>query len=288
MKKFYILFIISFLSFTNLFGSSYDTIIKTPNLAGMGNAGISLGEGINALYYNPAALAEVEYSEVSASYSFLFSDSLIRYNTLGYYFGDNGDGGIAIGLVSSGLNGSFSDYSDSFFRNYNENTILFGYGFNVYNGLSFGVKVKTFMVTTTASALGWGVDLGGLYNINNICKLNFLVKNVGLSEIKWTTGNIDVYNTEYDAGIMISPLPGINFGFDMYNINENTFCFNSGIEVWFVKRIAVRTGIYRNLNKDYVYTFGGSVVFNNLFFEYGIEIYNEISSTQTIGLDYKF
>ncbi len=291
MKKRVVIFLLYFLIiFTlSLKANIYNEMIKVPEIVGEGNTGLSFGEGLNGLFFNPASLSGFSYNELSITYTSLYSVSDIRYNTAGYYFGDKGDGGIAIGIVSSGLSTSISYNSDSFFQNYNENIILFGYGFNLYNLVDIGIKIKTFMATSTATALGWGIDMGILYNIYNIGRIGLVINNIGNSEIKWSTGNLDTYQTKYSTSILLIPIPGIKVGMDINSFTDSsTVTFNTGIEIWLIKKIAIRSGIYRNMNKDYIYTVGGSLVYNNIFFTYGIEFFNEISPSHSIGIDYKF
>jgi tetratricopeptide (TPR) repeat protein len=227
---------------------------------GMGNAYTALADDVNAIYYNPAGLAQLDESQFTSGYGKLYwglddgsnlGSGFVGYAHPLYHWGTLGAGWLNFGL--QGL--------------YQENSFIFSYGNNLKKKLLAGFNLKLlykkyeknpytenaiddFGQTTGErdpvfskgySKTGFSTDLGLLYKFNR-------EYSVGLSLT-------DINQPCMDLKDNSSKIPiAIKSGF-LYNSDFLTFALDttfrngdvnvySGVEKWFSKRtFGVRAGL---------------------------------------------
>jgi tetratricopeptide (TPR) repeat protein len=228
---------------------------------GMGNAYTALADDVNAIYYNPAGLAQLDECQFTSGYGKLYwgldDGSNLGSGFIGYAHPLYHWGTLGAGWVNFGLQGL-----------YRENSFIFSYGNRLRKRLLAGLNLKLLSkkygkTTYTENALidggpgvtgerdpvfsegysktGFSTDLGFLYKFNREYSL-------GLSLIDINQPCMDLKDSKSKVPI------GVKSGF-LYNSDFLTFAFDttfrngdvnvySGAEKWFLNRtFAVRAGL---------------------------------------------
>ncbi|MDH5661400.1 MAG: tetratricopeptide repeat protein [Elusimicrobiota bacterium] len=228
---------------------------------GMGNAYTALADDVNAIYYNPAGLAQLDECQFTSGYGKLYwgldDGSNLGSGFIGYAHPLYHWGTLGAGWVNFGLQGL-----------YRENSFILSYGNRLNKRLLAGLNLKLLSkkygkTTYTENALidggpgvtgerdpvfsegysktGFSTDLGFLYKFNREYSL-------GLSLIDINQPCMDLKDSKSKV-----PL-GVKSGF-LYNSDFLTFAFDttfrngdvnvySGVEKWFLNRtFAVRAGL---------------------------------------------
>jgi len=228
---------------------------------GMGNAYTALADDVNAIYYNPAGLAQLDECQFTSGYGKLYwglddgsnlGSGFVGYAHPLYHWGTLGAGWLNLGL--QGL--------------YQENSFIFSYGNSLKKRLLAGFNLKLLYkkygkTPYTENALidggpgvsgerdpvfskgysrtGFSSDLGLLYRFNREYSL-------GLALIDINQPHMDLKDNK--SGVPI----GVRSGF-LYNSDFLTFAFDttfrngdvnvySGVEKWFLKRtFGARAGL---------------------------------------------
>ncbi|MFB0527605.1 MAG: tetratricopeptide repeat protein [bacterium] len=228
---------------------------------GMGNAYTALADDVNAIYYNPAGLAQLDECQFTSGYGKLYwgldDGSNLGSGFIGYAHPLYHWGTLGAGWVNFGLQGL-----------YRENSFILSYGNRLRKRLLAGLNLKLLSkkygkTTYTENALidggpgvtgerdpvfsegysktGFSTDLGFLYKFNREYSL-------GLSLIDINQPCMDLKDSKSKVPI------GVKSGF-LYNSDFLTFAFDatfrngdvnvySGVEKWFSNRtFAARAGL---------------------------------------------
>jgi len=228
---------------------------------GMGNAYTALADDVNAIYYNPAGLAQLDESQFTSGYGKLYwgldDGSNLGSGFVGYAHPLYHWGTLGAGWVNFGLQGL-----------YRENSFILSYGNSLNRRLLAGLNLKLLskkygkdrytenalidggpgvtgerdpVFSEGYSKTGFSSDLGLLYKFNR-------EYSVGLSLIDINQPHMDLKDNKSKVPI------GVKSGF-LYNSDFLTFAFDttfrngdinvySGAEKWFSNRtFGVRAGL---------------------------------------------
>lgn len=228
---------------------------------GMGNAYTALADDVNAIYYNPAGLAQLDECQFTSGYGKLYwgldDGSNLGSGFIGYAHPLYHWGTLGAGWVNFGLQGL-----------YRENSFILSYGNRLNKRLLAGLNLKLLskkygkdrytenalidggpgvtgerdpVFSEGYSKTGFSSDLGLLYKFNR-------EYSVGLSLIDINQPHMDLKDNKSKVPI------GVKSGF-LYDSDFLTFAFDttfrngdvnvySGVEKWFLNRtFAVRTGL---------------------------------------------
>ncbi|MFB0527224.1 MAG: tetratricopeptide repeat protein [bacterium] len=228
---------------------------------GMGNAYTALADDVNAIYYNPAGLAQLDECQFTSGYGKLYwgldDGSNLGSGFVGYAHPLYHWGTLGAGWVNFGLQGL-----------YRENSFIFSYGNSLKKRLLAGLNLKLLYkkygkTLETENALidggpgvtgerdpvfsegysktGFSTDLGFLYKFNR-------EYSVGLALTDINQPHMDLKDNKSRIPI------GVRSGF-LYNSDFLTFAFDttfrrgdinvySGVEKWFLNRsFGVRSGL---------------------------------------------
>ena len=227
---------------------------------GMGNAYTALADDVNAIYYNPAGLAQLDECQFTSGYGKLYwgldDGSNLGSGFVGYAHPLYHWGTLGVGWLNFGLQGL-----------YRENSFILSYGNTLKKKLLAGLNLKLLskkygktLYTESAiddsgnttgerdpvfskgySKTGFSTDLGFLYKFNREYSL-------GLSLIDIIQPHMDLKDNKSRVPI------GVRTGF-LYNSDFLTFAFDttfrngdinvySGAEKWFLNRtFGVRAGL---------------------------------------------
>jgi len=246
--------------------ASYLDIGLGPRAQGMGNAFTGLADDALAMYYNPAGVGQLFEKEVGFSYAALYSG-------LDYPTGKSNLGDMFIGYVhplpdkiGGTIGGMWLNRQAS--NIYSENSFIVSYGRRIREGIYVGANFKILQLAYSptlwtydenlgignewdeggtsdpvfdkgTSAVGVGLDLGVLFDINERLRVGFCVKdfnqpNVSLKDPNPVPMSIKV-GAKYEMGEyrMLCDLTTRNYDYNL----------NLGVEWWMTEMpIGIRGG----------------------------------------------
>jgi hypothetical protein len=254
-------------------------IEPSARIAGMGNAGVALPTGLDAVYFNPAAIAEADRYGISVSHSEWLADIHYDYVAAAIPAGKWGSAYAAITALNSGEIdvrtvsqplGTGEKYSVS------DIAIGLGYGRQLTDRFSAGGQI-TFVQETiwNTSASTFTIDVGTHYQVSDDglhigASLSHLGTQTGFNgrDLRITYDNVPGQNGDNGAlpGEIFTgdfPVPilfrfGVGMPFrlsqqtkldvevDAFHPSDNSESVSFGSEATFGNRLALRAG-YQNL-----------------------------------------
>ena len=272
---------------------------------GMGEAFVAMSDDVNSIYWNPAGLSKIRFSELTVSYLKYIID--INSGHLAYTMP------VRIGVLGIGI--IYLDYG-KFDLTTEENPLgvgitytaydiasIISYGFCISNKLAFGLSMKgIYEKIYNYDANAVAIDFGVLYKtpINNL-NLGFVVKNLGVQ----TKAFID---EKYNLPLAFT------LGFAWYGfseklrlsvdltrfyepISDKIIDISAGIEYLWKNLISFRFGyqtkgdeLKTGSSKDCITGFSVGLGFKikRLIIDYAFLPFNELGDTHRLSLSIKF
>ena len=273
--------------------------------AAMGNAFIALANDVNAIYWNPAGLSELQSSEGAFMYNSYIAD--IKYSYLaGAFKTKAGNFGLSVALLDAG--------------DMLQTTLKVGGGYDVIGSYtakdrviqcSYGAKYKDFSYGASAkiinqkildsSANAYAIDLGAQYKLKTTSelggiKLGATINNIG-NRVKFDqeSERLPIY---LKLGVSICPgIKSVIGVFDVKIANDNNMVFNAGTEyIYQMKQgqIAGRLGFDSSNDAGSGITLGVGIKFVRLSnlkdfqFDYAFVPYGDLDNSHRVSLSVKF
>ncbi len=266
-------------------GTTFGQFLKiepSSRFAGMGNAGTSFSEGLDAAYYNPAAVVGVSEREAQFTHSAWFADigynyaaAAIPIQKLGTFYASAtvlNSGDIQVRTVTQPLGtGELFHVTDL--------AISLGYGHAFDDRLAVGISANYVQETIwNSSAHAWTFNLGTLYRVSaNGLAIGASLLNFG-TDASFSGDDLRItYDQDPDVGGDNATLPAdkftgsysvpvlfrvgvsmpyrlnqntrLNVAIDAFHANDNFESASPGAEVVFKERLAIRAG-WQNLFLD--------------------------------------
>lgn len=211
MKKNKILFSLLVVS-QNLFAGGFDDLGNSARVVSMGGANIALADAPYSIFYNPAGINKITNLSLSTTYSNLYpgiTDDNLNYFSLSAVvpweiIGEFGVGGT---FLNSKL--------------WKENTFIFSYAREVYDGIALGGSLKLLRWSAEAapgesalSYFGFTFDAGAHYTFSNLIDNSDL--RVGVSILNITQPST-AQNESEDAKLPMSIGAGLAYISNMHN-----------------------------------------------------------------------
>jgi hypothetical protein len=148
---------------------------------GMGGAFTAIADDATASYWNPAGLTKIENIEATFMYSANMSVDR-QFNYFGYAQW-LGVGGLGVSWINAGMS-DMENRDDSGHllgsEDTGNNAIAFSYGMEVGSLMVGGTaKVLHQSVMGTDSETGFGLDLGGMFNLSDNVTAGMVVRDIG-------------------------------------------------------------------------------------------------------------
>jgi len=267
---------------------------------GMGGAFVSLVGDVTAGYWNPGALARLNYPQFSLMHDERFGNLVnYDYGAVAIPWGTNSSLGLSVirlgvddvpntqgawlDLNNNGYfdNGDRLDYSKINFFNAADWAFIATYSKQHSEKLSYGVNLKVISRSIdNGSAWGIGFDIGALYSITPKFRVGANLMDVTTTLLAWNTGRKELITptakigSSYDIPFFktgrITPTVDFDVRFEnrrfasLANLGPVSFDMHAGLEYGFKDLFALRVG-YNDVKQV---TFGAGVKLPKLNLDY--------------------
>lgn len=187
---------------------------------GLGGAHVALVNDVSASYWNPSALARIDYPEAMIMHDERFGN-LINYDFAGVAFPYGADASVGIGILRLGVdgvpdtraawvdangNGIFDatdqlDYGKISYFNTADWAVYFTYAKRSSSTLQYGANVKLIRRSIAdQSATGIGFDIGALYSPHPNLLLGINAQDITTTLVAWSTGRNELVSPTLKIG----------------------------------------------------------------------------------------
>lgn len=267
---------------------------------GMGGAYVSLVSDVTAGYWNPGALARLNYPQFSLMHDERFGNLVnYDYGSVALPWGTNASLGLSVirlgvddvpntkdALIDLNNNGYFDngdrlDYSKIRFFNAADWAFIATYSKAANEKLSYGVNLKVISRSIDdGSAWGIGFDVGAIYSVTPKFRVGVNLQDVTTTLLAWNTGRKELITptakigSSYDIPFLktgrITPTVDFDVRFEnrkfasLANVGPVSFDMHAGLEYGFKDIFALRVG-YNDVKQ---LTFGAGVKLPKLNLDY--------------------
>ncbi|HEX2865673.1 MAG TPA: PorV/PorQ family protein [Ignavibacteriales bacterium] len=268
----------------------------------MGGAYVAVANDVTAGYWNPAALARIDYPQIALMYSQNFG-SLVNYNYASAALPYGQDMSFGLSIIRLGVDG-IPDNRQALVDN--ENNVIydiyrpdahfdpsrikefsdadwafyFTFAKRQSDKLYYGANVKLIRRSIAEyTATGIGFDVGLLYQPTDKLSLGVNVQDITTTLVAWNTGTNELISPTAKTGIAyafnflygkVTPAAGFDMRFEnrrfasQMNVGPVSLDFRGGLEYSYADVVAVRMG-YNDI-KDF--TVGAGVRLPKLNIDY--------------------
>jgi hypothetical protein len=224
-------------------------IAQGPRIVGMGAAGVAIADDVNATYWNPAGLVQLEVREITAARTNWFED--IKTNYLAYsqplqpINKMKRSMGISLILLNvGGIDGRDGTGVKTTTLEVSNLALSLSYAIELLKNISFGFNIKGVKQDLGGyKGTGMAVDIGFLAKYTPKTSFGLNIQNLG-PKLKTEDAKNDLplniklgtcYKPEIFGGEMLLAL-------DLDMPKDNDFIFHAGIEYWLTQMLAIRLG----------------------------------------------
>jgi opacity protein-like surface antigen len=234
-----------------------------------GGAFLSNVTGLEALYYNPAGLSQLQGTEAMFSFTTYLADININYFAIGSSLGDMGSLALSVKTLNFGdipvttvdsPDGNGSTYSPGYL------TAGLSYAKVITDRVCVGVNAKVISETIAdVSATGFALDFGVQYRFPSNLSIGAAVKNIG-TNMSFKGGSLQ-YTTALANGTVGGPqanynVPAEEFQIPSYFELSTAYSYDINEQNNFMFGVTFRNN---NVTEDEL-KFGVEYGFKNLFF----------------------
>ncbi|MFH2070195.1 MAG: PorV/PorQ family protein [Elusimicrobiota bacterium] len=182
MKKYAALFLVVIAWNASLYASGEFTSLGAGGRSvGMGRAYTALAEDASAIYWNPAGLSALKYTDISSFYTSPRRDTSYGFTGIALPTKDSGNFGTGVAYLNTRdtrfINERYDTAGNSGVAS--EFMAVFSYARNISRFWLGGANVKFIRQSVyNKSESGLGIDLGGIYNAGDRLKLGLNVRNI--------------------------------------------------------------------------------------------------------------
>lgn len=278
-------------------GASFLNVYPGAKFEAMGAAGAADAVGIDAIYWNPAGLAETQKRRVSFVRNNYIAEIDNNYLAMVYPMKKAGTLGVAIYHVDIGyITRTEVDAAGNPVTNLGvfdayDMAMMVSYGKSATKNMSFGTTVKYIRSKIeNEDASAYALDGGLQYQITRPFSVGFAFQNLG-TKMKYRSQKNEL-PLNYRFGLAFQTDPGTirwRVGADMNVPAKNKIYYNGGIEVLFYEIFALRFGYdHRNRDVREWFTGGFGLRIGTLSLDYAYTPYGVFKNSHRIGFGFEF
>ncbi|RMH61313.1 MAG: type IX secretion system membrane protein PorP/SprF [Calditrichaeota bacterium] len=275
-------------------GSAGVLFLRSPlsaRTAGLGEAFTAVANDENALYYNPAGLANIRYGAFGVNHTQWFEDIKMDNLTFGYNFDRKLGMAIAIShMWMPELMGkdAFGNETQAF--NVSSSVVQLGLGYRIHPSLFLGVGLKYFQDNLAdITATGIAIDAGFyMYTMIPGLSVGLSVQNFG-SDVKYEN-QLEKLPLQFRAGLAYK-IRGIpwRIAVDAYKSLDSDVQFNAGMEYTILNTFSLRIGNQFRNGTTFQPGYGVGLNINNRYrMDYTYLNLNDLGATHRIGFTFQF
>ena len=236
----------------------------------LGGAYVAFAEGIDALYWNPAGIANINKTNFSFTHAELFADMSYENIAFVYPLGDAAVGISILAFLSGDIEETTLEYQEGTGDHFSCNDFAVGitYGRMMTKRFTAGATARVINQNIwKCSATGVAFDLGATYNtgIRNL-KFGFVVQNFG-SDLVYSGEDLEgTLVMEGYENIQESDIPYV-LASEPYPL-PLTFQLGVSIDALYsiIHRITVEADLIHPNDQNETYAAGVEYCYNNMFF----------------------
>jgi len=257
-----------FLSALILISSNTEAAFENNRLSmraeGMGGAFTAIADDTGAIYYNPAGVAQITLQEISFLHTHPFNLSELEQDIISF-----------VQPIQKGGRG-FSYQQFIACNNYKEELLIFGISNFACKNFCLGVNLKQLYLKIGGygQEVGFGIDVGGLYEISP--KVN-----IGFAGFNLNRPLVDVEKS-YNLGLSISPKENILIAIDLEKTKRFGPEIRLGQECWITNNLCIRAGLKKHLVAQP--TLGLGILVNFIQLDYGCVFHPTLGLTHLFSL----
>ncbi len=260
----------------------FDDYQPSARARGLGGAYVSAADDANAIFFNPAGLADTEY-EAKLGFAQLNGEKFSEFKTLALA----GKLPKKLGHLGLGIRMMDVDYEDHNLMSEQiwtlshgftlqkdiHSTINFGYNLNYYN-LSFDDDDDDDAI---------GLDLGMTALLHTRTKLGFAVTN--LTQAKMGFENQIDLPSKLALGVSYIPYEGVTTSIEVKKDFADETEFMGGVEAKLFEPLYLRFGVHQN---PALYTAGATFVLEGISLDYAFTYHSVLNPTHYLNLGYRY
>jgi len=267
--------------------AAFDAIQSGARAVGMGGAYTAVADDANSVVWNPAGLGAVRRPAITINHLDVQTLGLLNYDQFIYAQPFVYRNAIAASWFRLGTSGQVT------FLNYTENVYVLTYEQNLQSllpNLSLGLNFKVLQVQSTNTAAGWGLDLGGRYQILPQVAVGIVGENINVPELDWSSGAVDYLPANLRFGVAGYPTNQTVVSFDVDKLLYGSPQVHLGAEQSFFGRIlALRAGASYLANENRFTVAGGlGVRISFLDVAYAYTSHYDLDGNHVLSLNWGF
>jgi len=253
---------------------------------GMGGAFTALSDDASAAFYNPSALPELSYQEVSFMHMTLFEGSIFDYAA--WVFPSKNLGGVGISFMRIGTNDITrrSGFQDNGLFDYSYSQLVISYGRNLHHGLALGGSLKILnQALDTYSDYGFGFDFGMTARLNSKISVGIMARDIvpPTLELIETEESVPVTMVAGIAArkVEIGERFKVSAALDLEKTEDRSVKVHGGSEVLFDGLYAIRWGYDRD-----DMSFGAGFKYGQFKIDYAYKIMDYFEDSHRFSISY--
>lgn len=287
---FTILISIAFLTAAEPTGVNFLNIAVGARPASMAGAFVSIAEDIEAAYWNPAGLAQIENVQFTAMHLQWSSDIMYEFIAVANNFKNLGAFSASIFYLNLGNIDARDEYGQPLpeLSAYGVCGMV-SYGRSILDKANIGTSIKLFQEKIgNEQASSYAIDIGGLYRLDKV-SFGLGCRNLGM-KLKYIDEEIQLPVTA-QAGVSYRPIGSqLILGLDLvHQIYEERMSLGIGVEYWIQQMVALRTGYHYQMRDDELSALNGlgagiGMKHRQFGIDYGYEPSAELGDIHRISL----
>lgn len=280
MKKYIILSIL--LVSSALLLAVFDDYQPSARARGMGGAFTAVADDANAIFFNPAGLADLKF-EGNFGYTRPFNEPFSDVKTLAIA----AEFPKRIGIIGFGAKLFDVNHADESL--YSEQTWTLSHAMtlqkDIHSTINFGYNLNYLRLKfdDDDSDHAFGIDLGATALLHNRTKLGFAISNLGQAKMGFE--NQIKVPSKLSMGISYIPYDGVVTTLEVKKDFAEETEFMGGVEARIFDPLYIRVGVHQN---PATYSAGASFVLAGVQLDYATTYHSVLGLTHALNLGYRY